>query len=95
MDTWQIVASLADGVGTGLFVVLVALGGVIPPPTLRPRPHQQGGETPALGADVGGWRDPARRLDRQLDEIVPALRATQHLVDSLPPLSAGQAEVSI
>lgn len=95
MDNWQIVASLADGVGTGLFVVMMALGRIIPRSTLLDQRHQYERETSALRADRDEWRDVARRLDRQLDDIVPALRATQHLVDSLPPLSTEQTEVSI
>ena len=95
MEPWQIVTSVADGVGTGVFVMFMALGKIVPRSTVLDYRHQfverlqaqEKAHEVALKQshdERDYWRALANRLDEQLDALTPAISATHHLVESMP-----------
>lgn len=77
MDSWQIVASLADWVGTALFVVLIALGKLIPRSTVE-RSYRQYEER------IEDAKSVAKQASAQVESAMESMRLVAHVVEALP-----------
>lgn len=77
MDSWHIVASLADGVGTALFVVLIALGKLIPRSTVE-RSYSLYEER------IEDAKSVAKQASSQVDSVMESMRLVAHVTEALP-----------
>ena len=77
MTSWQIVASLADGVGTALFVVLIAFGKLIPRATVE-RSYRQ------YEARIEDAKAIAQQASAQVESVMESMRLVAHVVETLP-----------
>lgn len=83
MNSIQIVASLADGVGTALFVVLIAFGKLIPRATAE-RSYRQ------YEARIEDAKAIAQQASAQVESVMESMRLVAHVVETLPKPSSAE-----